>query len=1001
MPEARKSAAASGKEVEVTAERSANTTTWALPDGTFKKRVSSAAVRAYVGGQWKPVDTRLERVDGGYAAKAVNGRVVFSAGSASQGGGEGRASRSTARAAVTADAPGQVWSELVRLNTNGHEMVVSWPGALPAPVVDGPRALYENIRPGIDLLMTAQDGGYSQLLVVKDRQAASDPMLQELNTRLTSPDLTFQLDPESGALSARNAKGEEIAGSPSPLMWDSSGKVAATDGVPDVKPGQAAKEHPTLGLPGIAGAEGAHLAMAKASFANGTLSLRSDSTLLNAADTVYPVFVDPSFKGHKQAWSLLYETAGSSSFYNGQNYNASGTNEARVGYESTTGGTSRSVFNFDFGSELHGAGIRSASVRALQTYSWSCDRKAMDIYSTPYVTSSSTWNNTTDWWGKKVATETAGYGYNSSCPDNWVAPDITGLVKEAANGRWSALSLGFKAPNESDSYYWKKFIANGETAPYIEIVYNTPPDTPVAANMSTSPGGACLTNENGASIGKTNVTFQVKGTDRDGNLKGVQIEVWDAASGQHVHNEWLSPDSDGVVTREVPWDKFTSGRKYYWLSRTYDWDGWGSPGSGPLDSGGGGWCTFTVDHTAPASPAVSSAHFPAPGPDATEWSVNPAGTKDQVIEVRGNGTPAADIREYQWSLNRPLYDQKAVPADNDLAQLKVQADIAGPNMLYVRAVNKAGNVSTPTEYLFYVRPRAGIDKPGDVTGDGFPDLLAIDAAGNLRTYAGDRQGDTDAYIPGAVENGKPVANGYWKDPATGKPALIGHSTDWFPGDGITDLIARMPDGKMYLYPGTGTGQFDVGRRTEMILPLSAPNPAALRQIVVTEDVDGDGLGDMFALDDDGFWFFSGYTGSSFSSYRKLAAGWAARDIVGVRDVSGDKVPDLLFRDNSNADRTLALRKGKPGANGGADIASLQSAANSDGGTDITYATKGWGRTAFPLVLGTPDANGDGIPDIWGVNAATGHQYLYAGGATVVGGAIGRDEDGWNSFLTIG
>ncbi|MFK0258104.1 DNRLRE domain-containing protein [Streptomyces sp. NPDC090445] len=1000
MPEARKSAAASGKEVEVTAERSANTTTWALPDGTFKKRISSAAVRARVGGQWGPVDTGLGRVDGGYAAKAVNGRVVFSAGSNSQGGSEGRASRSTARAAVAADAPGQVWSELVRLNTNGHEMVVSWPGALPAPVVDGPRALYENVRPGIDLLMTAQDGGYSQLLVVKDRQAAADPMLQELNTRLASPDLTFQLDPESGALSARNGKGEEIAGSPSPLMWDSSGKVAATDSVPDRRPGPAAKEHPTLGLPGITGAEGAHLAVAKASFADGTLSLKPDSALLNAADTVYPVFVDPSFKGHKQSWSLLYETAGSSSFYNGQNYNASGTNEARVGYESTSGGTSRSVFNFDFGGELHGAGILSASVRALQTYSWSCDRKAMDIYSTPYVTSSSTWNNTTDWWGKKVATETAGYGYNSSCPDNWVAPDITGLVTEAANGRWGALSLGFKAPNESDPYYWKKFIANGESAPYLEILYNNPPEVPVAANMSTSPGGACLTGGNGSTIGKTNVTFQVKGTDRDSNLHELQIEVWDG-SGKVVYSEWLRVNSDGVVTREVDREKFTSGRTYYWLARAVDRDGLGSRGSGPLDSGGGGWCTFTVDHTAPASPAVSSAHFPAPGPDAAEWSVNPAGTKDQVIEVRGNGTPAADIREYQWSLNRPLYDQKAAPADNDLAQLKLQADTAGPNILYVRAVNKAGNISTPTEYLFYVRPGAGIDKPGDVTGDGFPDLLAIDAAGNLRTYAGDRQGDTDAYIPGAVENGKPVANGYWKDPATGKPALIGHATDWFPGDGITDLIARMPDGKMYIYPGTGTGQFDVGRRTEVILPLSAPAPATFRQIVVTEDTDGDGLGDLFALDDDGFWFFSGYTGSSFSSYRKLAAGWAARDLVGVRDVSGDKVPDLLFRDNSNADRTLALRKGKPGANGGADIASLQSATNSNGGNDITYATKGWGRTAFPLVLGTPDTNGDGIPDIWGVNAETGHQYLYAGGTAVVGGAIGRDEDGWGSFLTIG
>ncbi|NXY96975.1 DNRLRE domain-containing protein [Streptomyces sp. BR123] len=1000
-PEARNLAAKSGKDVEVTAERSSNTTTWALPDGTFKKRVSSSAVRARVGGQWKPVDTRLERVDGGYAAKAVNGRVVFSAGSANQGEGEGRASRSVMRTALIQDVPGQVWSELVRLNTDGHEMVISWPGVLPAPVVEGPRALYENVRPGIDLLMTAQDGGYSQLLVVKDRQAAADPLLGELNSRLSSPDLTFQLDAESGALSARNDKGEEIAGAPSPLMWDSSGKVAATDGIPDWKPGPAAEQHPTLGLPGIAGAEGAHIAVAKAAFADGTLSLKPDTALLNATDTVYPVFVDPSFKGHKQSWSLLYKTAGSSSFYNGQNYNASGTNEARVGYESTSGGTSRSVFNFDFGSELHGTGILSASVRALQTYSWSCDRKIMDIYSTPYVTSSSTWNNTTGWWTKKVATENAGYGYNSSCPDNWIAPDIKGLVTEAANSRWSALSLGFKAPDESDSYYWKKLLANGESAPYLEIVYNNPPDVPVAANMSTSPGGACLTSGNGTSIGKTNVTFQVKGADRDGNLNQLQIEVWDAVSGQGIYSEWIPVNSDGVITREVGWDKFTSGRKYYWLSRAVDWDGSGSPGSGPADSGGGGWCTFTVDHTAPASPAVRSTDFPGPGPDAAEWSVNPAGTKDQVIEFRGNGTPATDIREYQWSLNRPLYDQKIAPVDNDLAQLKLQVDVAGPNILYVRTVNKAGNISVPSEYLFYVRPRAGIDKPGDVTGDGFPDLLAIDAAGNLRTYAGDQKGDTDAYIPGAVQNGKPVANGYWKDPATGKPALIGHSTDWLPGDGITDLIARMPDGKMYIYPGTGTGQFDVGRRTEIILPLNAPDPATFRQIVVTEDADGDGLADMFALDADGFWFLSGYTGSSFSSYRHLATGWAARDIVGIRDISGDKVPDLLFRDNSNPDRTLALRKGKAGTNGGADITSLQSATNSNGGTDLTYATTGWGRTTFPQILGTPDATGDGIPDIWAVNASNGYQYLYNGGTASIGGAIGRDEDGWNTFLTIG
>ncbi|MFD3472706.1 hypothetical protein ACFWWM_41590, partial [Streptomyces sp. NPDC058682] len=227
-PQARKLAAETGKDVEVTAERSANATTWAQPDGLFKKQISSSAVRAKVGDEWKAIDTDLEQTSGGFAAKAVNGSVVFSAGTP----GAERSSRGVVRSALTVDVPGQVWTELVRLNVDGHDMSVSWPGVLPAPVIDGPRALYENVRPGIDLLMTAQDSGYSHLLVVKDKQAAADPLLAEINYRLASPDLQFQLDAESGSLSARDAKGEEVAGSPSPLMWDSSGKVATTDDVP-------------------------------------------------------------------------------------------------------------------------------------------------------------------------------------------------------------------------------------------------------------------------------------------------------------------------------------------------------------------------------------------------------------------------------------------------------------------------------------------------------------------------------------------------------------------------------------------------------------------------------------------------------------------------------------------------------------------------------------------------------------------------------------------------
>ncbi|MFI8103271.1 DNRLRE domain-containing protein [Streptomyces sp. NPDC086023] len=1001
--QARQAARRTGKPVEVTAERGENLTVWAQPKGGFRAHLYSSAVRANVNGVWKPVDTTLRRTAAGYSPAAVNGGLVFSAGSgrAAIPGGD-RAGRGPARSVLPVESAAPAWTELVRLTTGGHAMTVAWPGPLPAPAIDGARALYENVRPGIDLLMTAQDGGYSHILIVKDRKAAADPLLGELRYRLASPSLNFRLDAASGALSARNAKGQEIAGAPSPLMWDSSGKVAVTQGEAPAPKSRAARGHAAFGLPGLAGAEGARLAVAKASFAQGTLSLRPDRSLLTGEDTVFPVFIDPSFKGHKHSWSHLYKTLGNSSFYNGQNFN-SGTNEARIGYESTTGGTSRAIFNFEFGSQLHGAGIKSARMRALQTYSWSCTQKATDIYSTPFAESTSTWNNTTGWWGKKVATEQAGYGYNSTCPDNWVAPDITGIVSEAANSRWGALSLGLKAPSESDPYYWKKFLANGETAPYIEVDYNKLPDIPVAANMSTSPGGACLTSGAGTSIGKTNVTFQVKGTDPDGNLKQVQIEIWDAASGANVHNEWLWPNSDGVITKEIAWDRFTSGRKYYWLSRTTDWDGSWSQGSGPLDSGGGGWCTFTVDHVAPTSPSVRSGHFPAPGPDGAVWSLEPAGTPNQWIEVMGNGTKAEDIREFQWSLNHPTYDQKTWVWNTELAlgSINLKVDTAGPNVLYVRTVNKAGNISVPTEYLFYVRPRAGLDKPGDVTGDGFPDILAIDSAGNLRTYAGDATGDTDAWMPGAVDGAKPAPAGYWKT-VNGKPVLIGHSVDWFPGDGLTDLVARMPDGKLYVYPGDGAGRFDISRRMEILLPAGAPDPTTLTQLVTTEDVTGDGLPDAFARAGDAFWAFTGYTGASFTQAKLMSAtAWTQRDIVGVRDISGDKVPDLVFRDNADPNRGLALRKGKPGANGGVDLNSLASAAAAVDAKDYTYATTGWGRAAIPMVLGTPDANGDGVADIWAVNNI-GHMYLMRGGTTQwLGDASGRDEDDWHTFLTIG
>ncbi|MFE5861530.1 hypothetical protein OG280_37460 [Streptomyces virginiae] len=61
----------------------------------------------------------------------------------------------------------------------------------------------------------------------------------------------------------------------------------------------------------------------------------------------------------------------------------------------------------------------------------------------------------------------------------------------------------------------------------------------------------------------------------------------------------------------------------------------------------------------------------------------------------------------------------------------------------------------------------------------------------------------------------------------------------------------------------------------------------------------------------------------------------------------------------------------------------------DEARDMRYASTGWGRTTYPKVLGTPNATGDGIPDIWAVGT-DGHQWLIQGGTNTVGNPTGRD-----------
>ncbi|MBZ3907538.1 DNRLRE domain-containing protein [Streptomyces griseiscabiei] len=1094
-------ASKTGKSVEVTALRTTRSTTWARPDGKMAKKLYSSPVRAKVDGAWKDIDYDLRRTEKGWEPKATNTRMVFSAGSEATRDGKQRASRSAVhrvsllKGRKTAAAESNT---LVTLTVDGHDIHLTWPGAVPAPIIDGSRALYPEIFPGADLVLTADDDGFAQLLVLKNRQAAADPRAEQLSYGITSADLSFRLNPITGVLAAEDADGEEVALSPTPLMWDSSGAPAVTDGsvgasaqptdsespdpvdssapspsddatageeelvetdeqfdpdpeelpvatdgpapTPSDSPPPTAPAEPTpepsqtgsaatLGLPGLDGpSPDSRGELVETDLRGSNWLLTPDQDFLDDPATTYPVFVDPSVTKHIQDWTTAYSRHPNATFYNGKGFNKGGTHEARVGFESDTWGTSRSYFNIDFDKDLKGTKIESAKLYMLETYSWSCSARSMSVHLTGKVNGRTNWKNAPKLHdGNKITTKSFAHGYKSGCRDAWEAFNVRSAAQKKADEGRDSITFGMRARDENSQYAWKKFQANGEYPPVLELVYNRKPSAPTSLDLG--PDAKCTTTQPYARMGSGSLTFTAKASDKDKNLEYLDFDLW-------PHGKWattgdllgatgkvsVGSDKDTALrtTKEFATSKLTNGTLYSWRVRAWDDAGSSSPYS-PAKTP----CRFVLDTAAPKSPKVSSTDFPnadtdengfGSGADDAKWSTKKFGTAG-AFTVRALNT---DVVRYEYGFNAPSYpfqlERKAGTATTVSATLaNAKPPTAGPNVLYVRTVDGAGNVSQPTKYFFYVSPRDQADSPGDFTGDKLPDLMVVTEAGNLALYPSQAtndltkgSGDLDYSMTGAYRsNPAKDPNGDDLPPYVAAPsghfkgALITHNGDIYGGDGLQDLVVRV-GGKLWVYPGDGYGAVNIDKRVEILLPEGAPSPSSLTQIVSTGDATGDGRTDFFATSGDELWAFTGYHGATIDQATRLSASaWTERDIVTVLDITGDGVTDMVYRTDVHAQ--LMLRKGKAASGGGTDLDSLSSGADSSGGTDLEYGSAGWSNANIPLLIGTPDANGDTVPDVWTVRS-DGSVRFYAGGKAVLAGSgteIVAPASYWKTRIAIG
>ncbi|MFG2293014.1 FG-GAP-like repeat-containing protein [Streptomyces sp. NPDC048603] len=254
--------------------------------------------------------------------------------------------------------------------------------------------------------------------------------------------------------------------------------------------------------------------------------------------------------------------------------------------------------------------------------------------------------------------------------------------------------------------------------------------------------------------------------------------------------------------------------------------------------------------------------------------------------------------EYGWTLT-------AKPADGQGADLKVSGS---------------------------VKVSGGAEVRRDHVGkDGFGDLVTLDAAGALTFHGGDGKGGL---------SGAKVSGAGW--PTTSTVVPFGDMN----GDRCNDVLVRNSTGTLRLYQpacgagvpasmgskwlGTGFGAYDVltspgdvtgDGRADLLgreaasgdLYLFAQDAGAVlkprvkvsagwktyKQVVGAGDLNGDGRGDLLAVDSaNTLWRFDGAGNGTFKARVQVnGAGWANGRVqfIGVGDISGDGKADLVSR----------------------------------------------------------------------------------------------------------
>ncbi|GAB3898755.1 hypothetical protein GCM10029964_083730 [Kibdelosporangium lantanae] len=486
---------------------------------------------------------------------------------------------------------------------------------------------------------------------------------------------------DDGGLVAKDGTGAVVFRSARPGMWDTTAD------------GQA----------------GAHQAPVGLSVTGDQVRLVPDQNLLTAADTRFPVEIDPDMGPNRTGWTSVFAQFDTTTYWNGANLGSDA--RARVGYSGDWEGdpvTVRSYFRFDVSPLFSADVVSRASFDILENWTPSCTPKDVGVHETGTIDPGTSWRNQ-PWIGQQLERRAFAHGRGSDCPADFEGFNVLPAVLNSVNNDSRAdITIMLKAVDEGDKYAWKKFDPNTAT---VTVTYNRKPAAPTA--LSAENGKPCALSPNQPAVATTTPALRATLSDPDGDKVKAEYE-WYLLGGAKVGGvkSTLQPTGTAFAQR-IPSGAFKDGQTIHWRVRGIDTSDLAGPWSG--------WCDLTVDTTRPdKAPTVLSYDYP-------ERELNGSIGKTGWFHLDANGV--TDVDGFYFDLQDGASRFAKANKAGGWVDVPVTPPDFGPFTLWVYSADKAGNRSVePKKYEFLVG--RGWQPVGQWRMEGTePDAVAHDGSG--------------------------------------------------------------------------------------------------------------------------------------------------------------------------------------------------------------------------------------------------------------------------------